>query len=87
VNRLLATQPFEIRPERIALEQLRMAGIEFVERKCVSPVPRSLRCGLARNIACTVHWRFPELAVVSMRLFGRLHSDTFPQASGGLVVV
>src|SRR6476661_5144834 len=57
MHRVFAAQPVEIRPERVGLEQLRMADVEITEWNRLSFFARGLQMGIFGEIDGSVHGR------------------------------
>ena len=60
MHRVFPAQPVEIRPERVGLEQLRMADVEITEWNRLSPVARGAQMGISGEIDGSVHEHLPD---------------------------
>ena len=60
VHRVFPAQPVEIRPERVGLEQLRIADVEIAERNRLSPFARGQLMGISGEIDGSVHGHLPD---------------------------
>ena len=60
MHRLFPAQPVEIRPERVGLEQLRMADVEIGERNRLRAFMRIPLMGIGGEIDGSVHVHLPD---------------------------